>query len=72
MFSSNLLPSERIVDIALYSPLSTIKSFSLTSKKFNELMCLNEEFWRKRFLLDHNYDQVDYKESWKEPYNNDV
>ena len=64
------LPSERIVDIALSLPLSIIKSFSQTSKKFNQLICENDEFWRRRFIKDYNYDPVDSKESWKELYKN--
>ena len=64
------LPSEHIVDIALSLPLYSITKFSQTSKKFNGLICDNEEFWRRRFLKDYNYDLLNSKESWKELYNN--
>ena len=64
----DLFPTEIIRDIGIHFPLVEIPNISQICKKFNQSIGLNEDFWHKRFVLDYEYDPIDYRGSWKELY----
>lgn len=47
------VPKDIINELALNLSLKDIKSFCLTSKKFNNIVCDSELFWKKKLFKDH-------------------
>ncbi len=64
------VPSETILNIALFVPLRNIIAFCQTSKKFNDIICDNEYFWRQKFIQDYKFVPTYYTGSWKHLYQN--
>ena len=66
----DFLPDERIFDLALFLPLSDITNYCQTSSKFNRIICDNDDFWRMKFIKDHEFNPIYYTGSWKDLYKN--
>jgi alpha-tubulin suppressor-like RCC1 family protein len=64
------VPNETILNIGLSIPLKNIVSLCLTSRKFNEVICNNEYFWRQRFIQDYKFVPINYTGSWRHLYQN--
>ena len=62
------LPDEKIIEIALFLPLSGIYKLCLTNKRFNDIICDNDYFWREKFQKD--YGKIEWEGNWKELYMN--
>ena len=56
------LPRDVIITIALTMDLPEILSWCNTSKRFNDILCLNNTFWYNK--LKHDYD-IDYKAKYE-------
>ena len=66
----DLLPPEIIRDIGLHLPLVEIPKICQTSKKFNQPIGQNEDFWHLKFVLNYKFDPINDRGSWKELYKN--
>ncbi len=64
------VPSETILNIALFLPLRNIIPLCQTSKKFNDIICDNEYFWRQKFIQDYKFVPTYYTGNWKNLYQN--
>ena len=71
MSQFDFLPSETIIEIALRLPVSDISLYCQTSKRFNDMICNNNYFWREKFLYDYGPPEDDVNiTSWKYAYEN--
>ena len=70
MANFEMLPNERIVDVALFLPIKNIFSFILTCKRFNIIIRENENFWHHKFIQDYKFDIQDSFRTWKFLYKN--
>ena len=61
------LPDELIVVQALNYPLSEIVNACQVSRRFNALICTNENFWYQKFVQDYGY-APNYRGSWRQLY----
>jgi hypothetical protein len=52
-----------------FLPLRNIVNLCLTSKRFNEVICDNEYFWRLKFIKDYKF-VPNYTGNWKHLYKN--
>jgi alpha-tubulin suppressor-like RCC1 family protein len=62
------LPPELILEIALSLTLEEIQNLCMTSNKFNEIICENEYFWRRKYLQVYQEEPSFDVISWKELY----
>jgi hypothetical protein len=62
------LPAERIVDIALTLPVRSIRRLCQSSKRFNDIICDNDNFWRHKLMRDYNFIPENYEGSMKYLY----
>lgn len=62
-------PDELITEQALHVyDLPSIASFCQVSKRFNRVICNNEEFWRLKFRQENGNVMSNYRGSWKKLY----
>lgn len=50
------LPPDAIINIALYEPIGSIARLCQVSRRFNDIICSNNNFWRDKFILDFGLD----------------
>lgn len=71
-FNNNLFedfPNEIIFNIALNIPLCNIINFCLINKRFNEIICNENYFWKQKFIKDFG-DATFEVSDWKTLYMN--
>ena len=62
------LADDTIREIALSLSLKDIAKFCSTSRRFNQVICKDEFFWREKYLRDFSDGPIDYRGSWRELY----
>lgn len=62
------LPDELLTETALNLSLSDLEHACSTSNRFNQLICDNNVFWRKKFKLDYGYLSEHTSLRWKHKY----
>lgn len=66
----SLIPNEIVFDLALEASLRDIYNLCQVESRFGDLLCDNENFWRKKFLHDYGFIPIGYGGTWKELYRN--
>ena len=62
-------PNDVIFNIALKEPIEGIPNLCLSSDRLNNLICNNNNFWKKRFILDFGIPEKNII-LWKDAYYN--
>lgn len=62
------LPEDMIIEVALNYDSNNINQLCLVNKDFNNLICNNEPFWKRKFIKDYNFIPKEIT-SWKKTYN---
>lgn len=62
------LPSDNILEFALFLPLHEISHLCQTSSRFNRLICNNNYFWKLKFIKD--FGEISYTGDWRYLYQN--
>lgn len=65
MSQFDFLPYETIVGIGLKLPISDISLYCQISKRFNNVICNNNYFWREKFYHDFGSISEQNIVSWK-------
>lgn len=66
-----LLPDEYIIEIALYKTIEYITRMCQASRRFNNVICNDEYFWKQKFIYDFGNPPIGVNIiSWKEAYEN--
>jgi hypothetical protein len=64
------LSEDEIHEIALKLDITNISYYCLSHSKFNHSICYNNDFWRKKFLIDFGKPDYDFVDDWKSLYKN--
>jgi hypothetical protein len=64
----DLISEELVIVQALELDLPSISHLCRVSRRFNEVICENELFWRQKFIRDYRLDPIYYTGSWKSLY----
>jgi alpha-tubulin suppressor-like RCC1 family protein len=64
------LPNETIIQIALDESIQYITNMCQISRRFNNLICNNDNFWRAKFIQDFGIPDNKNIISWKDAYIN--
>lgn len=70
------LPKDIILEIALRTELKTISKLCQSSKRFNDIICLNDLFWKDKYYQDvdprfrhvEEWPEFKNKKTWREKY----
>ena len=64
------LPTETIIDIALGLTADSVNRLCKVSRKFNAVLCKNDEFWKQKYI--HDFGKIKRatgsKRSWRDLY----
>jgi len=65
------LPDETIKEEAYYLPISDITAFCQSSRRFNSVICNDNDFWRQKFVFDLGRPDANVNIiNWKQAYEN--
>ena len=64
------IPDETILEAAFWEPINYITTMCLTSKRFNNVICNNNDFWRQKFIYDfgqptRNLNIINWKKAYQ-------
>jgi alpha-tubulin suppressor-like RCC1 family protein len=64
------LSDDEIIQIALQLSINDISSYCSSSKRFNDVICDNNWFWKQKTFYDFGDPDYDYVDDWKVLYKN--
>lgn len=65
------LPPDSIIDISVNLSLEDLRNICSTNRKLHDLICENDDFWRRKYLNDFGKSDLDnIYADWKENYLN--
>lgn len=66
----DIFPDDIILEIAFFEPIESINKMCLINKRFNNLICNNNYFWREKFAIDYSSPETHDENilSWKLAY----
>jgi hypothetical protein len=51
----SLLPTDNIIQIALYESIDYVTKMCRLSRRFNDIICNNNNFWKDKFITDFGH-----------------